>query len=311
MQVVLGNRVTGSRVYTADMRWPFSLLAATILTISLALEGQAPPPETPPPTLDELARAVLFLQAPETPKAGKSTRPKPGLIHIGTGFLVELDSRPFLVTAEHVAKRMGPTSSVTFAGDRGEPVTIALPSLVGDRPIRWVVHDTADVAVLPLRPAPDVERAFLPRALPPRYFSRELAAPPRNRPLTTIGFPLGLGAIERGPDDKLSPLSRESKPASGLITLNRFDTKKPSVFFLLDSPTIGGFSGSPALITPGSFSDGPGLAMSATVLCVGLVHGTIQDEQGGLAAIVPASFIVETLEKALASDEAARFRLFR
>ena len=49
----------------------------------------------------------------------------------------------------------------------------------------------------------------------------------------------------------------------------------------------------------------------ATVLCVGLVHGTIQDQQGGLAAIVPTAFIVETLEKAYASDEAARFKLFR
>ena len=293
------------------MRSRFSVLATTILTTSLALEGQTPPPEAPPPTLEALARAILFLQAPEAPKAGTLGRPKAGLIHIGTGFLIDLNSRPFLVTAEHVAKRMGPTSSVTFAGDRDERVTIALPSLVGDRPIRWIVHGTADVAVLPLRPAPEVERALLPRALPLRYFSRELAAPPRNRPLTTIGFPLGLGAIERGPDDKLSPLSRESKPSSGLITLKRFDTKKPSVFFLLDSPTIGGFSGSPVLITPGAFSEGPGITMSATVLCVGLVHGTIQDQQGGLAAIVPTAFIVETLEKAYASDEAARFKLFR
>lgn len=293
------------------MRSFLCLLAVAFLTSDMALKGQPPPQETAPPPLDELAHAVLFLRAPEAPKADKSGRAKPGLVHIGTGFLVNLDSRLFLVTAEHVAKRMNLSSSVTFAGGKGEPVNIPLRSVAGDRPIRWVVHETADVAVLPLGPAAEVEKLLLPRALPPRYFSKELVAPPRNRPLTTIGFPLGLGAMERGPDDKLSPLSRESKPASGLITLKRFDTKKPSVFFLLDSPTIGGFSGSPVLITPGAFSHGSGLAISAAVLCVGLVHGTIHDQVGGLAAIVPVAFIAETLEKAHISDEAARFKLFR
>jgi len=132
-----------------------------------------------------------------------------------------------------------------------------------------------------------------------RLFISKLEAPPRSRIVTVVGFPLGLGVRFTGPDSKISPVSQEAKPSSGLITLNRFDTKTPCDVFLLDNPGIGGFSGAPLFILPGTYTQGPGIAFSRTTLFVGLMHGTVADKTGGkLAVVVPSSFVVETLKEA-------------
>jgi hypothetical protein len=62
---------------------------------------------------------------------------------------------------------------------------------------------------------------------------------------------------------------------------------------------------------PGAFFHSQGIAASEGAFCVGLVHGTIRDKQGGLAAIVPSAYILETLNRALAQAEASRFKMFR
>jgi len=162
-----------------------------------------------------------------------------------------------------------------------------------------VFHDSADVAVIQIRNK-DVVKPLAGRALTPPLLLESLEAPPRERALTILGFPLGLGALVLGPDARVSPITRESRTASGLITLRRGDTKKPAVFFLLDNPSIGGFSGAPVFLFPAPFGqDGALVIPSGESVCVGLVHGTQSDETGGkLTLVVPASSIVDTLKKA-------------
>src|SRR5206468_6794441 len=104
----------------------------------------------------------------------------------------------------------------------------------------------------------------------------ERKAPDRDAPLTVLGFPLGLG-VER----EFSPISRDTKAASGLLTLPRFDTQIPATFFVMQDPSIGGDSGAPVIDTGGPRRAGQGLVLSAPTIVVGLVHGTLPDQTGG------------------------------
>ena len=241
--------------------------------------------------LETASKTVLQLHRPAP--AGKTL--------LGTGFLVALPDALYLVTAEHVARQLGNELRATYgeAGDLAKQLT--LEQLTGSKIADWTFHGVADVAVLEIRSDPATMGLLRARALEPSRLIRDLQAPPRERPLTVLGFPLGLGALVLGPDSRVSAISRVSFPASGLITLPRFDTKVPSTFFLLDSPSIGGFSGAPVFLLPAPFSSGGGLALPDpnAAFCLGLVHGTQGDDTGGkLAAVVPVSYIVETLEKA-------------
>lgn len=241
-------------------------------------------------SLTKAANSVVLLHA-SSPKGGEL---------VGTGFLVQLPGTVFLVTAEHVARDLGASPLLTYAAEGDRAKALALADVAGSAPLKWVFHGEADVAVLALRGNPDVVALLGSRALAPAHLISVLEAPVRERTLVTMGFPLGLGGLTLGPDLRLSPLSRESRAASGLLTMKRFDTKNPSVFFILDNPSIGGFSGAPVFMLPGAVMSGDGIGFTPPVgFCVGLVHGTLGDGTGGkLAAIVPVAFVTQTLEKA-------------
>jgi hypothetical protein len=140
---------------------------------------------------------------------------------------------------------------------------------------------------------PRLQEHFMPIAI----LSPDKNAPDRDRTLTTLGFPLGIGTQEH-----FSPISRESKPASGLLTLARPDTHNAAVFFLLDNASIGGFSGAPLFLIPNPYSSGGAMVFPATsrgASCVGLINATISDDTGGkMAAVTPSMYILETIEKA-------------
>ncbi len=216
---------------------------------------------------------------------------------LGTGFLIVDGDLLFLVTAQHVASQMSRDSLAALRTSEDRPITFTLAKLSGIAgELKWVQHDKADVAVLLLHPDSDVMPHLKEHFLPKEMVSAKLEAPSRELPLTTIGFPLGLGVQER-----FSPISRESKPASGLLTIPRFDTNQTAIFYLLDNPSIGGFSGVPIFEIPGAHSSHGGLVIRGRLACVGLIHGTISDDTGGkLGAVVPSAFIIETIDKAKA-----------
>lgn len=266
-------------------------LAILLMGILMAALAEA---STNQLSIDQVARSVVFLRVPSTKQPGGQA------VEIGSGFLVAINERLFLVTAAHVAALMSSKASITMGVENDVTRTIevmALTGVPGDP--RWIVHPVADVAALPLRPGADLTGLLASRALPPSVFISKLEAPPRDRPLTVIGYPLGLGVVFTGPGGKISPITRESKAASGLLTLPRADTKRPTEFFVLDSPGVGGFSGGPVFILPSAFSQGAGLVFSAATLFVGPIHGTASDETGGkFALVVPSAFVTQTLERA-------------
>ncbi|MGA6828306.1 S1 family peptidase [Nitrospira sp. NS4] len=241
-------------------------------------------------TLDDLSVTVAYL------KEGKQ---------IGTGFFVAAESpglgiaeQPYLVTAAHVARFLTGNSTVTVRAAKDIPVSILLKELLSDGgKLAWQVHSESDVAVLRLKldskTLPLMQGRFLSVAL----LAPEEGAPQRERPVTVMGFPLALGTAGR-----FSPITSEAKPASGLLRLFSPDIKKEATFFVLDKPSIGGFSGGPVFQMPEPFASSGGLVFpdkSAPTTVVGLVHGTISDDTGGkLAAVVPSKFIRDTILQA-------------
>jgi len=219
-------------------------------------------------------------------KAPRSRRARPKMTrHLGTGFLLACDDRVFLVTARHVARRMGPRARMLFTGRGGAARVVALARLVGRRGagIGWTHHPTADVSVARVVHAPGRLRGrFLPAAMLPA----KTVAPSGTVDLLVVGFPLGIINPRN-----LTPIAKRMHAASGVLQFCGDEMSRPAVFFLLDQPTMAGYSGAPVLIVqqPGRNSvPVTPLAMQ----CVGLVSQTISDEGGAqFAAVVPGAVI--------------------
>ncbi|MDT7827994.1 trypsin-like peptidase domain-containing protein [Pricia sp. S334] len=219
----------------------------------------------------------------------------------GTGFLISKDLDDYLVTAEHVAKSISIHGSVQYRGENGTRKKIPIAHLLNSNKtnnISWIVHPTADVAVLHLglRKMDSIELSKLDiRTISYSSLNDSLAAPDRLREVTVFGFPLNLGISS----SNISPVTKNLRPSSDIVYIQRADNKKLNPFFILDDPSISGFSGGPVMHTYNpkipDYMDDP-IEVSPTIL--GLVHGTISDKTGGFAAIVPSINIVETIELA-------------
>lgn len=243
--------------------------------------------------VDKAIHSVLFLSVPV--KAGGATDTQERR-HIGTGFMINAKGQVFIFTAAHVAKLMSSESSVTFGDDSGQAQTVSIKEVVTAMEPKWIFHPKADVAALHIDSEFKHLSILASRAILPGNILSTLEAPARSKPLTTIGFPLGLG-VSLSPGTRISPISKESKAASDLLSLSRFDTKTPTESFILDSPSVGGFSGSPVFVLPAAYSQGSSMVFSSAMYCVGLMHGTIPDETGGkFAAVVPSAHIMELLQ---------------
>jgi len=241
-------------------------------------------------TLEELSVTVAYL------KEGKLS---------GTGFCVTVESpgagskgQPYLVTASHVAKFLTPDSIVTFRepGDIPLPTTLKDIALSGSMAI-WQSHADADVAVLRMKIDESSLALLKGRCLKFSSITSDEGAPLRERPVVVMGFPLELGTTGH-----FSPVTSEAKPASGLVRLLSTDFPKEATYFVLDKPSIRGFSGAPVFLSPGPYASGGAMVFLETpvpTVVVGLVHGTVSDKTGGkLAAVVPSKFIRDTILQA-------------
>jgi hypothetical protein len=250
------------------------------------------------PKQEDLASALVYLEGREIRKLTTNTEeyevwlkhPSKVLLepdwvlYSGTGFLVEREDVPYLVTAAHVARRMDFWAQVSIRGAGAKPVAVSLLELCGSADtVPWLYHVEADVAVLRLKPSERIQKDVEMHLLPYEWIAVQTKAPRAGSVLTAIGFSTGLGAKERFP-----PISADFKALSELIRYPRFDTGRETTFFFLDKPALSGFSGAPVF---------EGLARKPRL--IGLVYGTVSDTAGGgFSAVVPSVFIAETLEGA-------------
>lgn len=213
-----------------------------------------------------------------------------------TGFLVvTANNHLYLVTAGHVAKVATPEWEATVRGDNDKPVTVSLAQLISTGKTDWVKNDNADVAVLPLQLGADTQNLLQRHFCPMAALEQTLQAPSRDQPLTALGFPLRLGVGEF-----FSPISRQTKAASGLFTIPDPELAgRSATFYALDEPSIEGFSGAPVFTWPLSALTGAGLTLGGKLSVVGLFKDTLSDNTGGkLGWVVPSFYIAQTIEKA-------------
>jgi len=145
-----------------------------------------------------------------------------------------------LVTAAHVAKELTGTAMVTMSTTDSHPILIQLVDLIGTDPVFWKVNENADVAVHRLMPTPTLGPVLAGRFLPSELLVGKLSVPSRETPLLVMGFPLGLES-----STYFSPWSRQTHAASGLLE----EPGKNCVFFVLEDPSVGGYSGAPCFNT--------------------------------------------------------------
>lgn len=218
----------------------------------------------------------------------------PGSFKVGTGIFVGKGNKLLLFTAEHVARDMKNDAQLILRGDKDLPISLTINQVCtidSTGSIPWTFHAIADVAMLELK----IDQALINSTFQNRFLPADNIFPnkttvSRNLELTVIGFPLGLGAVGH-----FSPFTFRSHASSGLITLARFDNQKPCDFFILENPGMGGYSGGP-IFDLSIYKHGAMTTVGTGTFLHGLMHGTIPDQTGGkLAAVTPASYIIELL----------------
>jgi hypothetical protein len=235
-----------------------------------------------------LLTAVLFLVLPCYEGASQTldyvlricvmvVTPTPTNASLGTGFLVTDDSTNlFVVTAYHVQSEFNTKTIIIFRGAESKPVKVQLILL---NP-QWATNYQADVAVAKLTLSPEI-RASISRsikAINVNNIIEAVEAPSRDLTLIMLGFPNGLGY---GP--VFSPISRRGNTASDLIDLTgHYQFSGP--FFLMECPSVGGFSGGPVL-DAGLPELGSGvITFTEGKRLVGVVSGNAQLPQTGLVS---------------------------
>ncbi len=230
---------------------------------------------------DDVAPCVVFLRQ-DVPAGKKANN--------GSGFLINRDNKPFLVTACHVAESIGENFTLIMSGSGGQAVRDKLQG------VKWRTSLTADVALIPLdMNNPEKIKQFLSRSISADLITARQLPPSRDFSLIAMGYPLSLGTT-----GFVSPLSLETRAASGFVSMERFDTKKTATFILLQSPSTSGLSGGPVFDIGRSFFDGKNMNVREGVSLVGLIHGVVYDKTGGkFAMVVPATEIAKLLDAAL------------
>ena len=256
--------------WTHLVRFKFAILAQVIILST--------PPLLAESIIEKYERAVVFLSG--ATEVG---------ISFGSGLQVARGDERFLVTAEHVVSPMIRDQKVLFRSESGKTSSLDLQTLAADPDLNWIVNNKSDVAVLKIKGHPEFVASTLSISV------SLLGTAPKERPLRMMGFPFGFGVEQ----EHFSPISKEVRQASGLLTLSVGEPKKRVTVFLLDDPSASGFSGGPVFLTPSYLAGGITTSDGREGRCVGIVSGVISDKTGGkFGTAIPASVILETVELA-------------
>jgi hypothetical protein len=220
----------------------------------------------------------------------------------GTGVFVFGKRLTYMVTASHVAAECLLAPVLIFRGAKGaqslalQDLQTALEPAPG-----WYFHKKADVAIFPVLPKAGPLRDSLTNIVHLKLseLSVETNAPSRDVPLTTLGFALGFGVGE----GFFSPLSSVSKPSSSTL-INENGVR----YFLLQAPSVDGYSGAPVFYTGELFVRGNVLAPEPLVLrCHGTISATVPDQSGGkMAVVIPSFYIAELITE---FEAASKFKI--
>ncbi len=236
-------------MYSQQMRFLVCVVASAALVVASA-QAQVP---TPPgkayvdPCIDAgIKKTVVFLGSLERPDTQQGVQPLPAQPkYVGTAFLVQKETVPYIVTAAHVvlgfAKSKGSDEELRAFlnwkdGRRfGQPIR----EIKRDLKVDWMALPSADVAILPFGIAPisDVRTILLEVFVPVARLGELLDA-------FFVSYQPGIV-----PNDRIAPVLRR-----GMISTINDDHS-----FFLDAFAFPGNSGSPVFLrsTPIRTGDQP------------------------------------------------------
>ena len=204
---------------------------------------------------------------------------------VGTAIFIVKEDVPYLLTASHVIANLTPQTYVVLADPNNVPTKVLLSVLLGGA--TFINHTQADLAKAIILITTANSHFLEGRFFPYEQIDISDNTLSKDIELTTIGFPLGLGANGA----KFSPLSYRTYVASPIITLPRFDNGIDCDFIILESPSVGGYSGGP-MFDLGYMISGMMRSTKENTILHGIVHGTISDPTGGkLGAITPCKYL--------------------
>ncbi len=230
----------------------------------------------------------------------------------GTGFSFVDDKVRYLITVKHLAENLTDSSWVKFSGARSDSIFLLKDVLykIGNK--RWYFSENTDIAIGRICEDFNFEKdtisyteikdnsdlLFDPREIKNHFslgkdnFNDTLIAPFRDMELLAIGYPSGIGNYSN-PHTTISKFFRAS---SDII-----DKESNNPFFIIDDPSVDGFSGSPTFEAPKIFVvDSQKMAVVHKLFSfVGMINGTFNDANGGkFTSIIPSKLIIEELKKA-------------
>ena len=203
---------------------------------------------------------------------------KNNTIFAGTGVLVSDEDRMYLVTASHVAIDTTTNTDIWYKDSvTGRPSCIKISKL--NPMAMWLYHPVADMAVLEVSDA--IKNNLIEYTLDLTGFaSRFEDVPERESELTMFGLP------EVYTDLPYAPFTYNCKVASDLWVAHFEKTGERFNCFMLDKPSVQGFSGGPVMEITNDHTK-----------CFGIIHGTRQDNTGGkLAIVVHSAYLFELIE---------------
>lgn len=228
---------------------------------------------------DNLSRIVCNIRTPMSN----------GVENTGTGFFVINPDKNYLITAAHVAAKINLNTYIIVSDNKNTPLKIPINTMLQGG--IFENHPLADLAKARIYLNIYNSHLLLKRFFPFDHIEITDNLVSKDTELTTVGFPLGLGAEGQ----KFTPLTFRTYPAASIISLKRFDNEIINDFIILESPSVGGYSGGPVFDLGYTVNRGSTTYSEKTILH-GIVHGTINDDTGGkLAAITPAKYLKDWL----------------
>lgn len=235
--------------------------------------------------------------------------------YTGTGFSIFAPPFAYVITVKHLAETLTDSSLIKFSGARLDTLFKLRDVFyrIGNK--RWYFSDSSDIAVgirkLNFSIENDTISEINDRDTTNNLFSSininshthtfinqldlDLTAPFRDMDLLSIGYPSGIGNYKK-PQTTISKFFRS--------TSEMLDVETNNPYFLIDDPSIDGFSGSPVFSCPFVFEfDGKARTLGNKIKLeslVGMVNGTYNDTNGGkFTSVIPSKLIMDVLVKTI------------
>jgi len=205
---------------------------------------------------------------------------KGNVLHTGTGFLLSSDNQYYLVTAKHVADSLKiETSEIFFRDSSQTAIGFKLNRFFAKQIVRDF-NDQSDFFILKLEPFDTSSLEILKKSsLDINILVNDRKSIDRNIDVLVMGYPIF-------DFDNFSPITFKSYFSSALLNIKIKDLPKPCLCYLLENPSMEGFSGGPVFV---GVKDRASTKLSKTLIA-GIVTGTTFDKTGGKFAIITPAF---------------------